>query len=505
MKKYILFILLMICPMFVHAESFEYHVCKSGCDYTELEEVFGILNSYTGGYDKDVTIYIDDAETYNLTNNNFIHNNYGYDQSIYRYRVNKLVIEGTNGKPKITTSSVHQDGNYSERSIYFAINDDILIKNVKFETPKSILFQTRGKLTMTGVEIKAEGFGSYFTASDNIINDFKLDGYLDLSGATVKNATINGSIIADNHFIGENIKLTGTFESIGTVALKNTVIDADSEDYGLYFRYNDCLGDCGYGRYKGSSSLNNVTIKNANKSAVYYNRSAGNEKRQLTINNSDLSNNPTSIIMYNLYSWSYNDFFDGYSVVGKNSKLSGAETYMGIHEHWNGNEDEIDQTKLAKMKALNMYFDATNTWVKPIYRINDPSKKNNKKANVVETDKGRIVIQRKNSGVLVINVDKNKPLKDYFEELGTVLGEIKIDNPNIVKVENGKIIPLKKGVTNIRFMVDNNEYVLAVTVERDPENPDTLDKIIISGVLLVISFGLVMILAKMKINGKTLV
>ncbi len=498
MKKYILFVLLMICPIFVHAADYEYHVCKEGCEYTELDAVFGIMNNSYTGYQNDVKVYIDDDATYDLSDNNYVSSKYGWVSGIYMYKVNKLTIEGTKGAPKITSSNMHQDGNYVPRSIFIETNDDVIVKNIKIEVPKSIMFEIRGVLTLENVDVKATEFYSYFTSTDNVVKNctFNSNIYLD-DNSNISNTKIDGSLFVRNRLTGDNLTVNGYIENNGTMDLKNSTIDASDYDYGILFPYSDCLGDCGSERnYSEDSSIKNTVIKNASVSAIMYNRSSLNQKKQLKIDKVDMGSNPTSIIMYNIYSWGPNEFYDGYSVVVSNSKVSGAETYRALHEDWNGDNDAPD---LKDVKSLNMYFDVTNNWVKPIYRVNDPSKKNNKKANIVETNSGRIVVERKNSGVLIVNVDKDKPLSEYFEEIGEVLGEIKVDDPTIVKVVNGKLVPLKKGETTVRFTVDNTSYVLGVKVESDPTNPETLDKITIATVLFVISLGLVTVIYTKKV------
>ncbi len=501
MKKGLFLILLMICPMFVHALDLEYHVCKSGCEYTELEEVLGAMNALTGTYGNNATIYIDDAEAYELTNNNYVYNIYGWVDSIYRSRFDNISILGTKEQPKITTTSTHQDFNYNDRSIFIEAYGNIVIKNVKIEVPGSIMLGTKGNVVLDKVDIKTESLNSYFTAKENTISNMNLTGDLVLTSlSTVKDSKIDGILDLAGGLVGENLTINGHIYNYGHLNIKNTVIDAKGSDYGIVFPYNDCLGDCGSSyNYGKDSSIKDSVIKNAKDGAILYNRSNPHQKTQLRIDGTDMGSNPTSIVMYNVYSWGPNEFYDGYSVEVSNSKVSGAETYKIKHEDW-GNQ-EIP--KFAEAKALNMHFDATNTWVKPIHRVNDPSKKNSKKANIVETDKGRIVIDRKNSVLLVLNVTNDMSVEKIFEELGEVLGEVKIDDPSIVKLVDGKLVALKAGETDVTFVVENTNYIVHVKVDKVEKNPETIDAIIIALVLFVTALVVFAVNSKKLIKNRS--
>jgi hypothetical protein len=93
--------------------------------------------------------------------------------------------------------------------------------------------------------------------------------------------------------------------------------------------------------------------------------------------------------------------------------------------------------------------------------------------NIVELNHGVVILEKDNSAVLNLR-DKNVNIIKYFEELtGQVLGEWTVVDPTILKIVDGKIIPLKAGNTEIYTVVNGTSYVLSVYITEDQLNPNT--------------------------------
>ena len=497
MKKYILIIVLAFFPIFVYAEDLEYHICKEDCEYQELETVMSELNALRGT-SYDVTIYIDDNATYELTDNNYLYNKRGWVNGNYMSRINTLTIIGTAERPTITSNNLHQDFNYVDRSLFIETWSDITIKNINFDMPSSILFGSKGIVTIENVDMNCTAYYTYSTATDNKINNVNINGYFSINKGSITNAKINGLLYIEKEVTGNNLTINGYMEVRGTLNINNTVIDATNHEYGLKVIYEDCFGDCSAYQYNHESYIKNTTIKNAQEEAILYQRGTGNHQNPLYIDNADLSNNPTSIVMYNNYP-SLNDNYDGYSVITTNSKISGAETGIALDDWYYRDDLNMELPVIpADTRALNMYFDYTNTWTKEINRVDSVDKKESAMANVVETNNGKIIIEKQAAANIVLNVDKEINFTKYFEEKGLVLSEVEILDNSIVKFEDGKLIPLKIGETDIKFQTNGSTYVLHVSITEAKVNPITSDKIVLLVIIFVTSIAIITLLIRKK-------
>ncbi len=101
MRKYLYtLITLLLVPVLVNAETLEYNICKSGCEYSEFETVMDILqemndnNEFNG---QDIIINFKDNNEYTLGNNDNV-KNYGINASGVSNidRINSFTINGNN-------------------------------------------------------------------------------------------------------------------------------------------------------------------------------------------------------------------------------------------------------------------------------------------------------------------------------------------------------------------------------------------------------------------------
>jgi len=102
----------------------------------------------------------------------------------------------------------------------------------------------------------------------------------------------------------------------------------------------------------------------------------------------------------------------------------------------------------------------------------------------VELEPPKVTIIAEKEATEEMDISASKLIKDIFPEVETVLGvDLIIRDENIVKIEDGKIIPLAIGSTDIEFIKDATKYTIHVLVthlEADPipaepeqENPNT--------------------------------
>ena len=62
MKKYWLLLIVFLFPIIINAEAITYNICKSGCEYNDLETVSNEINSLTNV--DDVIVNFKDSELY---------------------------------------------------------------------------------------------------------------------------------------------------------------------------------------------------------------------------------------------------------------------------------------------------------------------------------------------------------------------------------------------------------------------------------------------------------
>lgn len=110
----------------------------------------------------------------------------------------------------------------------------------------------------------------------------------------------------------------------------------------------------------------------------------------------------------------------------------------------------------------------------------------------------------------VIKITEKIDLKTLFD-VDLSEANWSIDDTSILKIENKEIIPLKVGTTTITTRIDNIDYLVNITVEAVPNkeeeedeqeeqkpNPETIDIVLIAGLLFITSLIVFTILVKKK-------
>ena len=91
-----------------------------------------------------------------------------------------------------------------------------------------------------------------------------------------------------------------------------------------------------------------------------------------------------------------------------------------------------------------------------------------------------------------------------FLDIGDITGiDFEVVDPSIAKIEDGKVIPLKIGETDINFKYGFTDYTLHVVVYDVPgHNPDTsVGNIVSLLIVLIVSATLIVLLGKRKKNN----
>ena len=100
-----------------------------------------------------------------------------------------------------------------------------------------------------------------------------------------------------------------------------------------------------------------------------------------------------------------------------------------------------------------------------------------------------------NSAFETIDISDSINLKEYFKKLAkdSNIEILDIEDKTILKIQDGKIIPLKKGETSVKMKIKDNIYNFRIKVTGDISNPNTSFTSIIF-ILLFISFISILLL-----------
>ncbi len=490
-RLFVLLFLLLIPIKTFALEEKEYNVCKNGCEYNELETVFGEIQSFSSNAGYDIIINIQDQETYHLSTQYQLNKRrtvweYG---ELYR-RITNLTING-NG------AHVTQDSNWS---LSIGVKEKLEIKHLNMEIGPTSLASDRGEIIFEDVNISTPSIGVDHNTPETTIKDSVIKAEVTVDRATLNNLEVEGSLRLSDPTSVEDIEVKGQIiisqkENVEeSYTFKNINIDANNKPYGLSFVYEACRGnDTNYG-------LENVTIKNASVSAIYRMRNTKN----LLIKNSDLSDNACSIHLETLdlgyCDMGYTNRFKpelkllDFSVnannpdtVIQNSKVCCALSRKGNIASYH---DDINITGQSPISI--MYFDKTNTWTKPISRGEEEND------NVIELDNNIILIEQTNKDIISLNVEKEVDLSKYFNSLVSDI-EWTVEDESILTIQNGKIIPKKIGETNIIGRSDKDAYYLniKITEERNPNTVTNL-KVIIGLICLLLLLEITIHFGKKK-------
>ena len=516
MKKLLAFLILLI-PFIVSAEDVTYEVCKSGCTYDSVDATYQAIKTLDTSKQYNITINIKDGETYNIQQSTLERNFFNGNNPI---KDSSILVKGTGStRPTITSDSVSYNLNViclknvtldnvnfeSNNAIYFSAHGNSVgvlnIKNSNIKAPNiditgddSILdnvnastsdFHFQPAENRNNSVIKNSKIGPLNSTNDNKVTirfyakientEITAPIVESFDGLTLIDSTVNGNISAYKPQIYKNTKINGHVSLVINKVEFDNVEITDGLDISRTYCEND--SESFFNDYQ--SYIKNSKIHGENPLVI-----RSRERYVLMIDNTDLDDssnhaNSCSVVtiapaaqycpksnpvgkkimpsylgreeQYNQYGANFN-----ISVFVNNSKINCAATYSDA----------------PNIQALNQFIDYQTKWSKPIVR-GDTLEGN---VNVVEKNDGIIFIENAATDTLVLNVDLEKPIADYFKDIlpeGSVLGNWFIEDESILKVENNKIVPLKVGTTAIYGVVDNNVYSVFITVTDDMVNPGT--------------------------------
>ncbi len=532
MKKKLILIMLLFIPFIVKAENIEknYELCKSGCEYSDINTILQEVRSVDRTKSYDFYIEVKDGEEYEIERNlaelwypegsesnksSFTLKGVGSERptfsvvedsySIRFLSANRLILENI----IIDTRSIDFHNNSFE---FEGLEKALIVKNVEmhadnmwirgknlhYENVKidtgSILSDGIDNALYKNVEITindrgTQPFGLNFRNANDVFENCTITTNgkeFEVWKLTLNDSTVNGSIKAN-----DNQKYTNT-KIDGSVTLTDGYLNFDAVEVtkGITIRRTYCNNFDNVFAENSKSVIKNSKISNPDGNAVTLN--VRDKDVTIDIDNTDLDNASCSVVSASPepevcgganYTQNIRPTFLAdtntssldIQVNVKNSKVNCAMT---------SSED-------TTLTAVNMYFSDDNNWTKKVSRGTDPTT-----FNIVELQNGHIYIDHKKEDVLRLNIDKDKPISSYFEDVigdAEVLGEWLIGDPSILKIENGKIIPLKVGVTTISGVVNSEIYTIEITVKAEDLNPNTKD-IVIAIIACTITAGLVLII-----------
>lgn len=506
MKKLLIIISLLLFTPFVKAEDITYELCKSGCEYSDINDVYTAIIELDNTKVYTITIDIKDEETYPISRYTMNHNSISGEKE-----KSLLLIKGSNGHhPKISNENLY-DGSM------FIPTEKIEIENVDIESVNYILINTASETdgylkiknsTITGksidmgspdiqiedLEITSSIISFYVrdkSTSQNVIKNTKikidqpsellsinLNGNFKVENSELETPGIISPqelYLVDSIFKGDvsvNGKQTYRNSKIeGTIKASNEIIDFDNVEVtnGIEIGRGYCNLNEEYNG-KGESIIKNSKISNSFGNAVTL---GTRDSYSLKIENSDLNDSTCSVVAYvpeirscpdanttnNKLLPKYLKNKKPLSIEVSNSKVNCAYTYSN-----DLNKD-----------AMDLFFDYKNEWKNPVVRFQEFEDD----GNVLERNNGNIFIEHGSDATLVLKVDKDKLITDYFKNIVAnpeLLGDWFIEDESIVKMDNNKLTPLKVGKTSISSAINNDTYVLNVSVvdkEGQAENPNT--------------------------------
>ncbi len=359
--------------------------------------------------------------------------------------------------------------------------------------------------------------GCDFSNLDTLLREFEDDNYLNLhinvkdsyeytmgdhnlSNTYVyftssNNSNINISGASDNTRLSVyGLQFYGYDNPVGnfTVKLKNLNIYTNTN-----YCDSDMMGMCPSISIGANSMIDNITVNGR------YSGLAVIAGKSHTINKYTFNGNNYGVIVGNIY----NSPIPLNSVTITNSKLANCNCSLAVYDlDFNShvrkaNIDDINNITLKKIAFTNynvkvdssevncakygadyssiatnptIYFTSNNDWKAAISRGTDF----NSFANIVEGYNSRIIIDMEKKDT--IKLSSKVSLQNYFDELKDVdPGDIqwRVANPKILKIENGKVIPLKIGTTTVTATYKNNNYSIEFRVTGLPSininNPKT--------------------------------
>ena len=465
--------------------------CESGCDYSNVNNLIAD-NTYSNGCDYyTITVNIEDNGYYDFSAISTSYNRYYFvgkgeqKPSIYVGDGDTSVIGLkdliVSGNMLYTTENIEINNIDVEEDMTFSSDEGIKIINSTLS--KSVSFTSKDEIIFDNIHTK----------------DF---------------ASFQGVTYIDNSTFDKSLSV------IGYGHIKDSTINANGV-YGIFLRpeipricYTESVNDV---QSISAFSIDNVKVHGASDYGIIY-EVASSFYPSLDIKNSDLTQNgcsfvaevvePSSVCVATNFSSSFVGgrnpirFLridnNNYNVLFQNTKLNCA-----CSQGMEGSE----------LKPV-IYVPANNTWTNRIIRTTLDTDIEANKANVLESNGAKVLIDFANKDEIMIDDKNTENINSYFSELDGVdsssINWRVVDN-RILRIDNGQIIPLMIGETDVVGTYLNNDYTLHIKVKslgvmqevsKHVVNPDTNDQLIIVALLFFASiiFYLIGLITKKKIK-----
>ena len=451
-KKYVLLIvfigIIFFIPSNVKAET-TVTMCKSGCDYTNFDEVINDIG--TNILDNDLTIEVRDGE-YDANNKDFI-------AGLLPSRINSLTIKGVS---KEKTELVNCN-------LSLSINDKL-------------------KLAFEDISIETSDFG-YGGISNVILKNVNM-----LTSPSIVNQKRNGYVYVIRE--AENIVLDNV-----TFDINNQ--NNESEISGLFLRatnvdINNLTINSNYHLNKGLSidntenaTINNLTVNNSEIGLYVHRKINDNINSSVTVNNSNLLDNTCS---------SFNILDDNDEIkigvmlndkylIAYNLPYSLKKNYQVVFN--SGNKLNC---AVASGTDTNTFISGDNVWSKtPNSYTYDEINYDNLTDTTQNVNKGTVDVGKKYKGTVTIEVGSSvDDVTAFLEKLDLSGVTWTVKDESISKIENGKILGIKEGTTTITGVSSDGltTYEIEVNVIKNPTTSSIMYVGI--GVILILVLGTIL-------------
>ena len=304
MKKYFYTLLiLLLMPILVNAETLEYNICKSGCEYSELEDVLTELQEKGNNNEfdnHDIIINLNDEERYDINS----HTIYGQGAE----NINSFTINGNGNSinsqgslyimaKKITINNI-KDSNclnnesylnlnnliqyfrdnpivYSLASNYVEINNsDLLYIYVGSNNQNNCLLTVNSSkinIIMTyNIKLNDSDVGFIGGESDNSLktyefNNTKLNGFVS-GGSGSEFIIVNANIEANNCTFRNGFALVNSTANIHNSTLNKIINSGDEGNTKTINIYNSKITGVKYAYVSNEDDANSVVGSNFNPS-----------------------------------------------------------------------------------------------------------------------------------------------------------------------------------------------------------------------------------------------
>ena len=139
-KNLLLFFLIILIPYGVHAESITYNVCKEGCEYDSMQDVFRLIHNQDSRIadpneeKKDIYIIIKDGETYNVDFSEFpsyYNGRYSYLDYVDNTSASNFYLMGEDPNNRPTIYSGERQMSFEFYNAHVISFENLIMKNVE--------------------------------------------------------------------------------------------------------------------------------------------------------------------------------------------------------------------------------------------------------------------------------------------------------------------------------------------------------------------------------------